>query len=55
MDGFHYSIGKHYDILNIGDIINIIYSERNETTQEEYENYVKNHKCTLVGDNNESK
>lgn len=51
-DGFHYSIGKHYDILNIDDIIHISYNERNEITKQEYETYLKNHHCRLVGENN---
>lgn len=48
-DGFHYSIGKHYDILNIDDIIHISYNERNKTTKQEYETYLKTHHCRLVG------
>lgn len=50
MDSFHYSIGKHYEILNIDGIINISYHERNEKTQTEYETYLKKHNCKLVGD-----
>lgn len=50
MDGFHYSIGKYYEILNIDGIIYISYNKRNERTKEEYEKYIKNHNCKLVGD-----
>jgi hypothetical protein len=50
MDKFHYSIGKHYEILNIDGIIFISYNERNEKTQLEYENYIESHNCSLVGD-----
>lgn len=52
MDKFHYSIGKHYELLDIDDIIYISYNERNEVSQEEYDNYLKTHKCKLVGDIN---
>lgn len=55
MDSFHYSIGKHYEILNISGIINISYNERNEKTQDEYEAYLETHNCKLVGDKNGSK
>ena len=55
MDSFHYSIGKHYEILDIGGIIHITYDEQNEASQEEYNNYLNNHKCKLVGDINGSK
>ena len=50
MDSFHYSIGKYYDILNINDIINIVYRDRNETTLEEYTIFIENNNCKLVGD-----
>ncbi len=50
MDGFHYSIGKHYEILNIDDIISISYNERNEKTKEDYDNFLNNHSCILIGD-----
>lgn len=50
MDKFHYSIGKHYEFLDIDDIIYISYNERNEVSQKEYDNYLKTHKCKLVGD-----
>lgn len=52
MDSFHYSIGKYYNILDIDDIIYISFNERNEKTQAEYENFLENHDCKLVGDNN---
>lgn len=55
MDSFHYSIGKHYEFLNIDGIIFISYNERNEVSQEEYNNYLNTHKCKLVGDVNGSK
>lgn len=55
MDKFHYSIGKHYEILNIDGIINISYNERNENTHKEYETYLKSHNCKLVGDKNGAK
>lgn len=55
MDRFHYSIGKHYEFLDINGIINISYNERNEVSQEEYNEYLNTHKCKLVGDMNGSK
>lgn len=55
MDGFHYSIGKHYEFLNIDGIISISYSDRNEVYQKDYNDYLNNHKCKLVGDSNGSK
>lgn len=54
-DVFHYSIGKHYDFLNINDIIHITYNEQNEVKKYDYNNYLKKHKCRLVGGINESK
>ena len=54
MDGFHYSIGKHYEFLDIDGIIYISYNKRNEVSKEKYENYLKTHKCKLVGDINGS-
>ena len=54
-DAFHYSIGKHYDFLNINDIIHITYNEQNEVKKYDYDNYLKKHKCRLVGGINESK
>ena len=55
MDRFHYSIGKHYEFLDIDGIIYISYNERNEKTQDEYEAYLETHNCELVGDKNGSK
>lgn len=55
IDRFHYSIGKHYEILDIDGIIYISYNERNEVSQEEYNNYLNTHKCKLVGVVNGSK
>lgn len=55
MDSFHYSIGKHYEVLNINGIISISYSERNEKTHDEYEKHLQTHSCKLVGDKNGSK
>lgn len=55
MDSFHYSIGKHYEILSINGIINISYNVRNEKTRDEYEAYLEKHSCKLVGDKNESR
>lgn len=55
MDSFHYSIGKHYEFLDIDGIIFISYNEQNEVSQEEYNNYLNTHKCKLVGDVNGSK
>ena len=52
MDHFHYSIGKHYEFLDIDGIIYISYNERNEVSQKEYNNYLNTHKCKLVGDVN---
>lgn len=52
MDGFSYSIGKYYEILNINDIINIVYRERNENTLEEYTDFIENNNCKLVGVDN---
>ena len=54
MDSFHYSIGKYYDILDIDGIIYISYNKRNEVSKKKYDNYLKKHKCRLVGDINES-
>jgi len=54
-DKFHYSIGKHYEFLNIDDIIYISYNDRNETTFEKYESFINNNNCILVGEKNGSK
>lgn len=50
MDRFHYSIGKHYDFIDVNGIIYVIYRERREVSHEKYENFLKNNKCSLVGD-----
>lgn len=55
MDQFHYNISKYYEVLNVYDIITIIYDKRNETSYEEYNNYIKNHNCKLVGETHGSK
>lgn len=55
MDRFHYSIGKHYEFLDIDGIIYVSYNERNEVSEEKYDNYLNTHKCKLVGDVNGSK
>ena len=55
MDSFHYSIGKHYEFLDIDGMIYIPYNERNEVSQEEYDYYLNTHNCRMVGEVNESK
>lgn len=55
MDKFHYSIGKHYDVLDLDGIIYVSYNERKEVSKKEYNDYLNNHKCRLVGDVNGSK
>lgn len=55
MDSFHYNISKYYEILNIDGIITITYNKRNEKNYEEYNNFIKHHKCKLVGEIHESK
>lgn len=55
MDGFHYSIGRYYEFLSINGIIYVSYNERNEVSENEYNNYLKHHKCRLVGEIYESK
>lgn len=52
MDGFHYSIGKYYEVLHIDGMIDITYRKRKETSKEKYEKYIKNHICHLVGEKN---
>ncbi len=52
MDDFHYSIGKYYEFLNLGDILDISYHERISKTEVEYKKFLKSHSCRLVGDNN---
>ena len=54
-DGFHYSIGKHYEFMNIDGIIEINYSDRNEVSEEKYNNFLKTHSCKLVGDEDGTK
>ena len=54
-DGFHYSIGKHYEFMNIDGIIEINYSDRNEVSEEKYNNFLKTHSCKLVGDGDGTK
>lgn len=49
MDSFHYSRGKHYEILNVHDIIRVSYSERNEISRDDYDEYIHDHNCELVG------
>ena len=55
MDKYHYSIGKYYEFLDLGDIIHISYEERNEVSRKEYNSFLNSFKCELVGDKNESK
>lgn len=55
MDKFHYNIGKHYEILNIDGIISITYSEINEQNKSEYDKYIKEYDCQLVGEISEFK
>ena len=50
MNRFHYSVGKYYVLLDFGNIINISYRERNETTIEKYNQFLNNNKCSLVGE-----
>lgn len=49
-DGFHYIIGKHYEFINIDGIIEVNYSEKNEVSKEEYDVFLKDYNCKLVGD-----
>lgn len=55
MDGFHYSIGKYYEILNLDGILYVSYHERISKTEKEYSTFLKSHSCKLVGDKNGSK
>ena len=41
MDKTHYSVGKHYEIIDIKGLLYIRYSERNQTTYEEYARTIK--------------
>lgn len=47
-DKFHYYEGKYYKIINIDDIININIRFSHETSENEYEEEIKNNKCVLV-------
>lgn len=48
-DGAHYSIGKHYEIINIGDIIYINYNRKQKNiSEQEYKDYIKNNNCHLI-------
>ena len=49
-DKFHYSIGKHYEFLNINNMINISYRKRTEKNYNEYESYINMHHCQLIDD-----
>ncbi len=56
MDEFHYNIGRHYEILDIDNIIYIFYDNiGKEVPEEEYDDYLKNHKCRLASDVDGSK
>ncbi len=55
MDKYHYSIGKHYVILNLNDIIYISYNQRNEVSNAKYNDYINKNNCRLVSDKYESK
>lgn len=49
MDGFHYNIGKYYEILNIDDIIYINYNHKQKNiSEQEYKDYIKNNNCHLI-------
>lgn len=49
IDDFHYNIGKHYEILNIDDIIYINYNRKQKNiSEQEYEDYIKNNNCHLI-------
>ena len=41
--------------MNIDGIIEINYSDRNEVSEEEYNNFLKTHCCKLVGDEDGTK
>lgn len=55
MDSFHYSIDKYKKIIKIDGIIFIYYSKKNEVDVDQYEEFLANHTCRLVGDKSESK
>lgn len=49
-DSAHYNIGKHYEILNIDDIIYINYNHKQKSiSEQEYNDYIKNNNCHLIG------
>lgn len=47
-DKFHYYKGNFYKIINIDDIININIRFSHETSEDKYEEEIKNNKCVLV-------
>ncbi len=47
-DMFHYYKGNFYKIVNIDDIININVRFSHETSEDKYEEEIKNNKCVLV-------
>lgn len=48
-DSAHYSIGKHYEIINIGDIIYISYNHKQKNiSEQDYKDYIKNNNCHLI-------
>ena len=49
MDRTHYSVGKHYEIINIKGLY-VRYSKRNETTYGEYLNTIEKYNGRLVGE-----
>ena len=55
MDSTHFNIGKHYEILNIDDIITISYTGHHEKTSEEFEEILNQYHCELVGEKNGTK
>lgn len=50
MDSFHYFKGKYYEIVNFDGIINVNLSFSHEIDSDEYNNFIENKNCTLVGD-----
>ncbi len=44
-DHTHYGMGKHYEFLNIDDIIYIAYKGRNEVKKDEYFKFLNTHEC----------
>jgi len=51
MDEYHYSVGKYKEIINLGEILSINYSVRNEITHDYYEDFIKSNDCKLVKNN----